>query len=296
MERTHWLDSVSLLLKMMAYRETGYTEPTIAECLSYIPGNNINESDESSRKPSPSGSIMSERGMFEVNFKRDDCITDSVRSSLSGQSDICSSPPMKQQLPTSNGTLPAYRLKSFNSRANHTNSLGHMMEVSQHISYAKSHTTNNRHKSGYIQQSNSIKKLSDHSYNNLYNDPSAYVGHYGNVTNYDQVPIVNNQFDSMSPSIYAHSMNYQNNEFFYGSHPTHDADPAAYMGKAPINEYVNHQGSHVNPSSMFHGSNHAIRTPVPAKDARDALCQDFSWMRDKKSGKKVHDSRREFIM
>ena len=278
---------------MMAYRETEYlcSEPTLAECLSFMPNHHLEGSDDSLRKLSPSGSIMSESGAFGINFKRDDCIVDSVPS-LSGHSDNCSSPPMKQQLPSS-GNLQVGRENSFKSRPSISNALGPVVDESPTNIYHKGQTSNIRHKNGFNQLQTAMRKFPDYSYNHSYSDASNYPGQFNSVSNYDQRTYSNSHADSMSSQMYGSQIPYQPNDYFYGTQPSHETDPTSFMPKNSINDYSSHQGHHLTPPNMFHSNHRSMSHAPPPKDTRDGLCQDFSWMRDKKSGKKVHDARRK---
>ena len=276
----------------MTYRETGYigSEPTFAECLSLI-NSNVEGTDDTHRKPSPSNSVMSERGTYDGSFKRDDCMADSVRSSLSGQSDTCNSPPQKQPLPTSNSNLQLCRTNGFSVPPHLTGHVGPTIDDRSANVYQKAHSVSNEHKSTYFQANNAIRKFSDYRCNNAYSDPSGYPGQFASPNNFEQRSYVNNHVDSSS-SMYSLPVNYPGNEFLYGA-SAQEVDPTnpSYISRNSVNEYPNHQGALISSTGMFHANNRII-----SKDGRDGMTQDYSWMREKKLGKKVHDSRRKLLV
>ena len=256
-----------------------------------MPNHHLENSDEGLRKLSPSVSIMSERGVFDVNYKRDDCIIDSVRSSLSGHSDNCSSPPMKQQL-TSIGNLQVCRNNGFNIRQSMNCSVGHAMDENQLV-YQKGQNSSARHKNGFNQLQSGTRKYPEYSYNNVYNESASFSGQFSTVSNYDQRSYVNNHVESMNSSMYGAQIPYPSNDFFYGTQSPHDTDPTTYIAKNPVNDFSNHQGHLLNSPNIFH-NNHRAVGQTTLKDTGDGLCQDFSWMREKKAGKKIHEARRKW--
>lgn len=284
----------------MTYREAGYigAEPSFAECLSLVSNNNsvIEGSVESYRKTSPSHSVISERGTSESNYKREDYMADSVRSSLSGQSDNCNSPPMNQNISVTDGTMQICRPNAYSFRESQVASLGHNFNHGHANIYSKSYALPNDHKPDFFHGHNAMNnamKYSPYKQESLYDSSLCYPDSFANANAYEtRGPVVHsNRNEAVNSSMYSHPGAYQNNDVMYGNPQPHGQDPAAagFINRSPINDYMSHQV--VNSSGLFH-SNPIMQ--CPPKDIREGITPDYSWMQKNKPGKKTHESRRKF--
>ena len=285
---------------MMTYREAGYigAEPSFAECLNLASGGDsvVEGSLETVRKTSPSHSGISERGTGDSNYKREECMAESARSSLSGQSDNCNSPPIGQTISTSDSSIQVCRPNVYNVREYQVSSIGHNFDERQHSMYNKNFVTNNENKIDFFQShntTNNVRKYFSYKHDGVYDGTLSYPDSFGNTNGYDVRASAgsNNRIDMMNSSLYNHHAPYQSNDLLYGSvnAPEGDPPPGGFIGKNSFNDYAAHQV--VNSPNLYPG-NGAMQ--CSSKELRGGMCQDYSWMQNKKLNKKAHDSRRKF--